>query len=59
MLRILNSKSKYLNSKQIQNSNSQNTKQMLLADSRFCFENLDFGYLRLFWIYGLVLWILM
>jgi len=54
----LSSKSEYRNSKQIQNSNYQNTKPLSLPDGRFCFVNSYFGHSILFRISDFVLRIL-
>ena len=54
----LNSKSESRNTKQIQNSNYQNTKRLLLLDGRFCFENSYFRHSILFRISDFVLRIL-
>ena len=51
----LNSKYESRNTKQIQDSNYQNTKRLLLLDGRFCFENSYFGHSILFRISDFVL----
>jgi hypothetical protein len=59
MIITLNSKSESRNTKQIQNSNYQNTKRLLLPGGRFCFGNWYFEHSILFRISDFVLRILL